>query len=357
MDAIAEIYGALDDELAFARLPEILASAAGARSGILQVFDAKWEVQDVHLNYFTSEMLARYINQDIWRLDPWKAPALRGLNTVMAMDSTVPVGQFVKSAFYNENFRFWGDDTAHCMAGAYDLPDGFLTIGVHRGLGAPDFTVADLHNLRTLAPHVKRLFELQGLLHSAGTTAALSAATLDHSPHAIFVVDMKGRPLVMNQHAADMIGRSDSLALTRVGLRALHESSAKTLSLAIETACTRTGPQGGALRVARSAGAPLRAVVSPLIDGGRTFALIVVEDPTRPRLALLATLRGLYDLTRAEAETAAALAQGRSPAEIAKGRGVAIATTRTQIRQILQKTATRTLTELSAAVASAPTLS
>ena len=354
MKSIAEIYAAVESDEAFENLPNVLSTEAGARSAILQTFDKNWDIQSVYLNYFTSDMLDRYLKMDIWRLDPWKAPAAQAINQFVAMGDSVPAQQLLNSPFFRENFHYWGDDTAHCLAGAYRFGSGYLAIGVHRGFAAGDFSAQDLTRTKSLIPHVLRLLELRALLGEANDRLRLTEASLNAQSHAVFVVDRQARPVLMNVHAEALAARCDGLRLTRIGLRANRDVDARVLARAIEEACTRTGRQGGSFRVAREFEPWLRVVVGPLTVGARTLALIVVGDPAPASLAVVESIIGLYGLTLAEAQTAAALAQGQSPAQIASTRGVSLATTRTQIRQILLKTEARGLSELVAIVATSP---
>jgi len=354
MDAIAEIYEALDSEEAFARLPEILASAAGARSAILQVFDGQWEIQGAHVNYFTEEMLSRYVELELWRRDPWKAPAARAPDQLVVLDEAVPIQGLMNSTFFHENFRFWGDDTVHCLGGVFSLSNGYFTVGLHRGLGARDFSETELARSRNLAPHVRRVFEMRNSLGAAQSRARFAEAALEAQPNAVFVVDARGRPCFMNQQASALVAKGDSVLLTRLGLKALRFEDERRLRHAIETACARKGPQGGAFQLSGARGTPLRVMISPLGTKAGALALVVVNDPAQPDPGVVEALRGYYGLTTAEAQTAAGLANGRTPTEVAIDRGVSVATTRTQIREILHKTEARGLAQIAALVVSAP---
>ena len=355
MDAISEIYDAVGDDAAFARLPDVIAGAANARSAMLQVFDRSWEIRSANLNYFSEDMLARYMENDLWRMDPWKGPSIEKLNRLIHMEDVAPANQVVRSEFFRENFHFWGDDTAQCLAGAFATGDGFISIGVHRGQSAKTFSELEFEQAKALIPHILRMFELRARLDSASTRAVLSEGALNSQRNAVFVVDRSGRPQFMNAAGKVLALRGEGVALTKVGLRALRASDASLLQRAIETACARVEGHGGALRISRPTGKALRVAVSPLAVDGRTFALVVVNDPAKLNPGAIAALRGYYGLTLAEAETAAALARGLSPAQIAEERAVAMTTTRSQIRQILEKTEARGLAEIAALVASAPT--
>ena len=75
-------------------------------------------------------------------------------------------------------------------------------------------------------------------------------------------------------------------------------------------------------------------------------ALLVLEAATAP-IALDQTLAAeIYGLTPAEAETAAALVQGHSPTDIAAAQNVGIATIRTYLKNLREKTESHRQTEI-----------
>ncbi|QDZ11754.1 helix-turn-helix transcriptional regulator [Devosia ginsengisoli] len=85
---------------------------------------------------------------------------------------------------------------------------------------------------------------------------------------------------------------------------------------------------------------PLQRSASDIFDQGA--AMVAVSGysaggnvPTEP------LLRGLFDLSVAEARIAAGLAAGLTLAEVAQQRGIGMATARTHLAQVLRKTGTR----------------
>ncbi len=90
---------------------------------------------------------------------------------------------------------------------------------------------------------------------------------------------------------------------------------------------------------------PLRRTARDVFDAGG--ALVVVTsysaDGNAPPDAVL---RGLFDLTAAEAKLASLLSGGLSVAEAAAQRGISVPTARSQLAQIFRKTGTRQQSEL-----------
>ena len=355
-DVIATIYEAVGSDEAFNALPAAMASVAGARSGIVQFFTPDWEVIEASVAYFSPAMLDRYVNLELYRLDPWRGPGIHtgGYGRIVGMDEAVPVEDLVGSFFYQENFRYWGDNTGRCIGGVVSTSGGFATIGLHRAVDADPFTPAEVAAVQPLVPHFTRMAGLRSHLRSMGARSRLTDDILNRQPDAILVVDAAGRPHFLNQAARALLDRGEVIRLRRGVVIAQHDTEAPRLRELIVQACCRSGAHGGGIALPRAQGRPLRLLVSPLAAGSRTHALLVLNDPDRVALARHARLQDLYRLTSVEAQTAAALAQGYSPAYIAERRGVSITTVRTQIRAILHKTEAGGIADVVALVASLP---
>ena len=75
---------------------------------------------------------------------------------------------------------------------------------------------------------------------------------------------------------------------------------------------------------------PTTRIVRDLLDGGHV--LLVFSRVTTPAAPDLGVIRGLFDLTAAEARVATSLTEGLSPTEIALQNGVSVETVRSQIK-------------------------
>ncbi len=94
---------------------------------------------------------------------------------------------------------------------------------------------------------------------------------------------------------------------------------------------------------------PINGAARSPFGGARALLIFsLIDVKTAPDPALVSDVFGL---TRAEAEVAACVAQGKSPAAIAKERGIALVTVRNQIRTIFAKTGTHRQSELVALLA------
>ena len=84
---------------------------------------------------------------------------------------------------------------------------------------------------------------------------------------------------------------------------------------------------------------PIRGAANDLFSS--VDAILLVTPVVKDRLPSADLLHGLFDLTPAEAGLSRALLGGESLGQIAKARGVSIETTRSQLKSVFSKTATK----------------
>jgi DNA-binding CsgD family transcriptional regulator len=84
--------------------------------------------------------------------------------------------------------------------------------------------------------------------------------------------------------------------------------------------------------------------------------LLVVKPVERSRVPAVATIKGLFDLTPAEARVAHSLATGRNIPATAKHLAVSVETIRCHVKSILSKAGMRRQTDFVAAIASVQAL-
>ncbi len=189
---------------------------------------------------------------------------------------------------------------------------------------------------------------------------------LHRLPHAVILVDERGRVVRMNQRASDIVAQGDGLQIQHDVLRGVRPTDTAALHRLIGEA-VQSGPgndsaAGRGLRLERPSHRwPLTALVTPLrpqhsSSNGHAVAAVFVSDPEHPPPIDGGMLRQWFGLTPAEARLAVVLAQGHSLAEALECLGVGVNTVRTQLKSIFGKTGTRRQAELVWLLLSAPTL-
>ena len=125
------------------------------------------------------------------------------------------------------------------------------------------------------------------------------------------------------------------------GLGAIVPAAARRLAELLHDAANCG--DGGVMRATgRDGKSPLIILVSPLPRGlvfsGSGHALVTLRSAADDPSFSAQTLCGLFGLSRAQAEIALAIFNGRAPEEIAAERGVAISTLRTHLAEIFART-------------------
>lgn len=350
-----ELYSTIGDR-GFAALPELIASAAGGRSCAFQVVTRDMTPLVVKTSYFSPAMVRFYVEQEIYRDDVWQKPGIvPPMGKAVNLRNYVPDETYLRSRFYQEMIRGFGDDTGQCIG--LILPTGgeTITIGVHRALRQPRFEQSNIDALDSLVPHLRRVISTQLKLQAYKTATATWEAALKAMPHAAMIVSPSGAVTLANAQARTILQRHDGLALAEDRLQLATSHEAELYARYLHDALARRGGHGGALLVSRtSARKPYSLVVQPFDSGERTHALVLIGDPDDERPGRGAMLRQLYGLTGAEAEVALLVASGLPIEEVADRRGVTVATAKTLLQRAYQKTDVSKATELARIVAGLP---
>ncbi len=188
-----------------------------------------------------------------------------------------------------------------------------------------------------------------GLLEAAAAVVRIHAT-------ACILADAELTARDVNSKAGAILDRADGLLLTPGGrIRASFASCTRRLG---ESVAQVTAPEPGALhrepdllRIERPSGKPpYVVVVHPcpsrfLRERSDSMALLLVNEPHAVSESLVRALMKAFSLTRSEAQVGVLLMRGASAQKISKARFVSIATVRTHIRSVLQKTFTNSQVE------------
>jgi DNA-binding CsgD family transcriptional regulator len=177
--------------------------------------------------------------------------------------------------------------------------------------------------------------------------AALAA--LEVIPYAVLVVDKRGRPIITNRRAAQLLAAGDSLRPTPEGIAAADAPATAALRTAIAEAARASGraPQTRTVALRSHCGAATVAAVvlpAPLsatpLGAERPAAVVFVATPPTGVGMRAESLHARYGITAAEAKLARALSDGCSLREAAQRLGVSVHTVRSQLKQLFEKTGT-----------------
>jgi PAS domain-containing protein len=246
----------------------------------------------------------------------WRASAALPVDTLFSFECAGPREAVHRSAFYNEWFRPQGMDN---VLGANLIAEGARStvLTVYRPVSRPEFGPRDAARLRALLPHLRRAMRLRDEIPGGSHGAANFRALLDALDKPAFVVDPDAEVLVANGHA-EALFRNGRLAARRRRLATHRPDETAALRALIRSAALRISVGGaGKFVVSREGAAALVLFVAPL-PGARfkrqdRLAIVFVNDPFQRAAGPtdLGLLRAQFHLTKAEAELAAALLEGK----------------------------------------------
>lgn len=257
-----------------------------------------------------------------------------------------------RTEYFNDFMR--PQDSYGCAIIRLGQQDGYVcSLSINRPLAHGRFDRSDLELAQRLQPHFRRAFRLTARL---GDTAALKDdATLELSPHAVFILDERGMVRRGNPAADRLLAERAGLYVAHGRLSALRADDARRLDTLLaaassDDAATRSGGSM-ALRTSRRA-LPLPVTVTPVrserlaVFGQRPSVLVCVADAERPPGPSESQLRESFGLTPAEARVAMAVLDGVTAREAADRLGVSFHTVRHQIQSVLDKTGAKRRAEL-----------
>jgi DNA-binding CsgD family transcriptional regulator len=229
---------------------------------------------------------------------------------------------------------------------------------------------ADRHRQRqilaTLVPHWTRATQIFLKLDQVDVLRQAYSEAANLAPFAMVILDNTGAVYLANRKAEQSL-RGDGLALMRHGLHALRDSEHQRLQQAIRAAIASSNSAGGSitgtdLRISRPSGRrPYQVVVTPLQPatqrwGQRPAVAVVTFDPDEELTATFERCREIFGFTRAEAQVAVGIMQGRSLEHIAAAQGNAIATSRNLLKRVYVKAGVNRQSELARVMLNSPLL-
>lgn len=359
-DLLECVHGAALDSAALKAIPERLAQLVGGMSCIVLDQPASGHAEALAYNVFAAEHEQTYISQ-FAADDPWTLIATHhGMGSAVSSDRHLPLREFERTRIYNEFARPNRLEPTHCLSVILPASSGMGIIGIQRNRSQGAFGAEHEALLNRVLPQFSHLLELRRRLAGAEARARMAENMFDHLADGVIAVGADCRIFFSNRAATAMLRGGDGLC-PRPGQRLGAEAAEDQAALRARVAAASAGAGSAALQLRRSSGAPqLRVLVSPLSNGDPAMqgarALLLVHDPASQPRGLPAMLAQMFGLSRAEAEVALAVAQGKTIRQIAEERGVLISTVQTQLKRALEKTGTRKQSALATLVAGLPRL-
>ncbi len=226
-----------------------------------------------------------------------------------------------------------------------------IFLGLLRARDRTPYTQEERAAAAGMAGHLQRAINLWQDARVLHRDAALGTELMEQLGLAVFALDRHSRVVFVNAAAESALRATTSLKLEHGRLVASTAADNAGLQAAIgRVAKTR---QGESLALPATSGAPpdvfLSITMLPAADtravfGHATMLITARQRGTAP-LVTARQLRQAFGLTTAEAAVAEALISGKTADEYASSAAVSVATVRSQMRMIYEKTHTRSQTE------------
>ncbi len=212
---------------------------------------------------------------------------------------------------------------------------------------AGEFSECELARLSDIQPWISRAYGIHRRLAATGARVAELSSLWDRVDHAVFLLDRNGQIRFANRAAESLLRWRIGLSEDNGRLVPVHPRARAVLKRALAAAAPLA--QGATLfRLPRSPGqAALQATLFPHDD--QTIGLLV-SDPEAPLPLSVERLRGLFELTPAQARLVLALVQGQSLREHAEAELIGYETARTHLKHAMARNAWRRQGEMIAAV-------
>jgi DNA-binding CsgD family transcriptional regulator len=271
-----------------------------------------------------------------------------------------------KSEFFNEWIVPQKMNQHGLLAVILDSGSLRSMLGAIRESGSGEFGERHVYLVRTLMPHLQQAVRLYQRITELEARERIEADALNLWSLGVIVLDLRGRALLVNRRAEEILNQKDGLSLDATGLRgASSEDTRKVRGLINDAVGTTLGrgirQAGGPLSLSRpSLKRPLNLLISPVpfassrIPASNAACIVFVSDPetiVEPPSTLLCSL---YGLTPAESNLAIALMRGESVSQAADRLGVSQNTARFHLKHIFEKTDTRRQGEFIRLVLSSP---
>ena len=267
---------------------------------------------------------------------------------------------YYKSEFFNDWAR--PQDIHHGACGTVWFHDDLnVQLLVQRTGGQGHFCHDTMQTLNELLPHVRRALRIESMQWQQRYQQA--ARDQQHNCSAMILVNAQGRVVYISKDAEAYLNDSGAVAVRAEQIQLRPHSAQQALLGTLQAVLGgRYGSAGNVISVERPNQPDLRLLVMPVhpdatdnpLFPSRAFAAIFivdVESEVRISQPLLSELLGL---TNAEARTAAAVARGMSPAEMARSFNLSVHTVRSQLKSVFRKTGTSSQSQLGQLVLGSP---
>lgn len=260
----------------------------------------------------------------------------------------LPQADFVRTEYYNELYKKL-DIHSDVSVGLAMNGTEWTGIDVYRSESQGLFTANELAIGAQAVPHLARALKLGRKLTERRGAGDGFAEIFDKSCYGLFLLTRTGHVRNVNLAGRHMMAYGGGVRMVGGRLASPDQSGTQRLQALIERAAANDSEQrsGGSMALPRPGLVrPLSVIVSPLSAEHASFVLegpavmVCITDTDAGVTLPEHHLRELFELTASESRVAIALFEGLEPKGIAEKLGVSIATVRTHLSRVFDKTRT-----------------
>jgi DNA-binding CsgD family transcriptional regulator len=351
---VAFISDAALDPAAWPTALDALADATGAHIAALGSHDARTNTwaniaprQDPeYMRLYYDHWAQRNPLRQMWQPNPRLG--------VITPEMMMPRDVYTRTPFFQEWVMPQQIEAA--MATKTLLDDGVATVlRLWRPWRIGDFRRQEIALFAALIPHIRRAIQLQHRLAVLEMQRATSVMAFDRLRDGVLLIDDGFDILFANRAAEDLLNEGDGLRREVDGIAASTPAGTAALRRLINggNGGSQIAGAGGRCNLARRDGrgqlqvlvVPLRSEVS-WITLRRPAAVLFVTDPDRDKRMQADGLRRHFSLTGAEIRFVTEIVKGDGLQAAADRLRVSLATARTHLRHVFEKTGTQRQAEL-----------
>jgi DNA-binding CsgD family transcriptional regulator len=358
LDLVGAIYNAALDAQLWPDILNRIGDAVGGPQTVFGIYDPPNGLVNMHAPRTDPDFMGSLVD---WAPTNPILPCIasRPPGQVFNGADVIPPDEFTGTDFYQEWWRPAGFSTEPLVTNLF--ADGAAS-GHFASHGLLNRSPSDRQKrlFAVLAQHLVRTVALQRRLHHLTITNESTLIDLDGLEQGFLLVDSQARLLFVNRAARALLDARDGLRLDTGAISTSNANDGRTLRRLIAScaamANAETGP-GGHIVLRRAAGRlPLDVLVTPIQPEIATatipwtfprcaVAIVLVSDP-EPAKARVESLRDRFGFTPAEATFALEIIKGDGRQAAADRLGISVATARSHLSSIFDKTGSRRQAEL-----------
>lgn len=340
---VQSLYGALTDREGFhGFLANLVNLINGCAAQLIIVRKNPLQVDHLWYHGLSDEFLDWYLENNMIAQDVVTNQAIN--QSPGLFQSALPL---LPDFQPGEEYSKWETDQ-DMLDSAWLVVDSTAThtflLTIQRTVAQGPYQESELQSLNGLVPHIRQAVLLYRQLESRSKAASSLASAIEVLPDATFVLDSFASVLYSNKTARNLLQREQCLRIQQDRFnfvqKDLQAAFLQSSSQVIRSSMGKESCSSETLFLKREGRTPLIFVIRPvesseLLTGG---ALVTVYDQATRVLPTAEHIATYFKLTPAEGQVCENLIAGMDPQGCADQLGRSVATVRSHLKQIFQKT-------------------